>query len=328
MKTLVLGGSLFIGKHVTDLLYAQKHEIDVLNRGTHELKYPKGVTHLKADRKDKRQLTDMLQEKQYDWVFDISAYNGEDTQSIIDVLKGKIKRFIHISTAGVGISKFLNELTFPYFEEDASISDIKISSEQPPYIVGKQECEKVLLQNYKENEFPFISIRPTFVYGPDNYLYREAFFFDRIRADRPILIPEFMKHQFFDLVHVDDVAKLSLTLANHQKGIGDYFHCSSGELVTGENLAKLIGRIMDREVKVKYYNPQMLEKLNWPKNQPIYPYQYPIAFSMLKTAREFNFTPIRLKSGLKMTYNWWLQQKKKEIDWSLEDQLINKIDNA
>jgi nucleoside-diphosphate-sugar epimerase len=218
-------------------------------------------------------------------------------------------------------------LTFPYFEEDASIQDIEILSDQLPYIIGKQECEKVLLQNHQENGFPFISIRPTFVYGPDNYLYREAYFFDRISLDRPILIPNFMNGKYFDLVHVDDVARLSITIAGHQKGVGDYFHCSGGELVTGEYLAKLIGKIMGKDVKIKYYTSQMLETVNWPKDKPAFPFQYLIAFSMLKTASEFKFTPIRLKNGLKVTYEWWLQQDKEEINWDLEDQLIPLTDS-
>jgi nucleoside-diphosphate-sugar epimerase len=36
---------------------------------------------------------------------------------------------------------------------------------------------------------PFTSIRPTYIYGPQNYNPLEEYFFDRVANDRPVAIP-------------------------------------------------------------------------------------------------------------------------------------------
>ena len=34
-----------------------------------------------------------------------------------------------------------------------------------------------------------VTLRPPFIYGPGNPFYREAFFWDRLRDGRPIILP-------------------------------------------------------------------------------------------------------------------------------------------
>ncbi|MFX0114695.1 MAG: NAD-dependent epimerase/dehydratase family protein [Candidatus Hodarchaeota archaeon] len=338
MKVLVIGGSIFIGKHLVYMLAKQDHEITVLNRGTREIAYPQGTTHCKADRKNKEQLTEVLADQTFDWVFDLCAYVGDDTRTVVEILNDKVEHFIHISTAGVTFQSLLEsgKLIIPFFEEDVPISTLKPSSDEPAYIQGKKECEILLQEFYEKNGFPFTSIRPTFVYGPDNPLYREAYFFDRLSRDRPVFMPK-PGNMLFDLVHVDDVAQLAITAARHSEAIGECYNCSGGEFITGEQLTQLLGKIMDKPPQIEYFTPEMLQKVNWPERKrfanlrdhipDFVQFPIPFGFSMLKAAHHLGFVPqYRLKDGLTMTYEWWLQQKREEPDWTLENQLLNIID--
>ena len=47
---------------------------------------------------------------------------------------------------------------------------------------------------------------PPFVYGPENPFYREAFFWDRLRADRPIIIPG-DGNRLMQFVYVNDLVE-------------------------------------------------------------------------------------------------------------------------
>lgn len=40
-----------------------------------------------------------------------------------------------------------------------------------------------------QSDMPFTSIRPTYIYGPQNYNPLEEYFFDRVANDRPVAIP-------------------------------------------------------------------------------------------------------------------------------------------
>lgn len=52
MKTLVLGGSSFVGLHLVYELLRRGHEVTVFNRGQTPVEFPTGVKRLYGDRKD------------------------------------------------------------------------------------------------------------------------------------------------------------------------------------------------------------------------------------------------------------------------------------
>ena len=54
-----------------------------------------------------------------------------------------------------------------------------------PYVRNKAMSERALFRMHQRNGLPVVTLRPPFVYGPENPYYREAFFWDRIRDNRP-----------------------------------------------------------------------------------------------------------------------------------------------
>ena len=44
--------------------------------------------------------------------------------------------------------------------------------------------ERALFRLHAAEGLPVVTLRPPFIYGPENPFYREAFFWDRMRADR------------------------------------------------------------------------------------------------------------------------------------------------
>ena len=58
-----------------------------------------------------------------------------------------------------------------------------------PYVRNKAMSERALFRLHQRIGLPVVTLRPPFIYGPDNPFYREAFFWDRLRAGRPIIIP-------------------------------------------------------------------------------------------------------------------------------------------
>lgn len=76
-----------------------------------------------------------------------------DTAPLADLFNGKVEQFIYMSSAGV----YKKSLLMPHFEEDAE--DVKSRHK------GKLETEAYL----KQIGIPITSIRPTYIYGPQNY---------------------------------------------------------------------------------------------------------------------------------------------------------------
>jgi nucleoside-diphosphate-sugar epimerase len=53
---------------------------------------------------------------------------------------------------------------------------------------------------------PLVTFRPPFVYGPGNPFYREQFFWDRLRAGRPLIIPG-DGYRLMQFVYVNDLVE-------------------------------------------------------------------------------------------------------------------------
>ena len=53
------------------------------------------------------------------------------------------------------------------------------------YVRNKAMSERALFRMHQRNGLPVVTFRPPFVYGPENPYYREAFFWDRLRDNRP-----------------------------------------------------------------------------------------------------------------------------------------------
>ncbi|MFB8789047.1 MAG: NAD-dependent epimerase/dehydratase family protein [Potamolinea sp.] len=172
MRILIMGGTRFIGIYLTKILVSQGHEVVLFNRGNKPTP-SEGVQQIKGDRTDPSQLKDKLSQEQFDAVFDNNGRELSDTQPLAEIFKDKVKHFVYMSSAGV----YLKSDQLPHIEGDP----IDPKSRHK----GKHETEAYLSQL----GLPWTSIRPTYIYGPQNYNDLEAWFFDRIVRNRPIPIP-------------------------------------------------------------------------------------------------------------------------------------------
>ena len=77
---------------------------------------------------------------------------------------------------------------------------------------GKFQTESYL----EKSGIPWTSIRPSYIYGPQNYNDLEAWFFDRIVRNRPIPIPSNGLH-ITQFGHIQDlVTAMAAVLGNEQ----------------------------------------------------------------------------------------------------------------
>ncbi len=198
-KVLVTGGTVFVSRYVAEYYVRQGDEVYVLNRGTRP--QSDGVIHLRADR---YALGDMLKGHHFDVVIDVTAYNAVDIPHLLDALDS-FDDYIFISSSSV----YPETLSQPFAEEQ-SIGENRIWG---GYGLRKVEAEKAL-----QSRVPYAYIlRPPYLYGPMNNVYREAFVFDCAMNDRPFYLPGDgeMPLQFF---YIDDLCRfMDVLLDTHPK---------------------------------------------------------------------------------------------------------------
>lgn len=187
-KVLVTGGTVFVSRYTAEYFVKKGYEVYVLNRNSK--KQPEGVRLIEADR---RKIGNKLSKYYFDVVFDMTAYTAEDIVSLFDALGG-YDQYIMISSSAV-----YPEYGKQPFTEESPVGENRFWGR---YGTGKIEAEKAL----RERDEKAYILRPPYLYGPWNNVYREAFVFDCAMLKRPFFLPEEggMKLQFF---HVDDLCR-------------------------------------------------------------------------------------------------------------------------
>ena len=190
MKTvLVTGGTVFVSKYTADYFVKKGYDVYVLNRNSK--KQVDGVTLIQADRHD---LGNRLKSLHFDVVLDVTAYNASDISCLIEGL-GSFGTYIMISSSSV----YPDDGAQPFLET-SQLGDNKFWGQ---YGLDKIAAEKQLLELVPDAYI----LRPPYLYGPMNNVYREAFVFDCARNGRKFYLPGNgeMKLQF---LHVHDLCKI------------------------------------------------------------------------------------------------------------------------
>ena len=307
MRILVIGGTRFIGVYLTELLMKAGHEVVLFNRGNHAV--PSGVGQIIGDRTNSTQLQEKLAPESFDVVFDNNGRELTDTQPLAEIFQGRVKHFVYMSSAGV----YLKSDQMPHLEGDTV--DPKSRHK------GKHETEAYL----KQLGIPFTSIRPTYIYGPQNYNPLESWFFDRIVRDRPICIPGNGMH-ITQLGHVWDLAQAMTQIIGNDQAIGQIYNISGDRFVTFDGLARACavaaGKSAD-DVKIVHYDPK---KFDFGKRKA-FPMRVQHFFASVNKAQiELNWQPqYDLISGLQNSLvNDYLinGQDKLEVDFSVDDEIL------
>jgi nucleoside-diphosphate-sugar epimerase len=220
MRILIMGGTRFIGVYLTEMLVAQGHEVVLFNRGNRRSPVV-GVEQITGDRTDVALLKEKLSLLHFDAIFDNNGRELSDTQPLAEIFQGRIQHFIYMSSAGV----YLKSDQLPHVEGDAVDPQSRHK--------GKHHTEAYLQQQ----DLPFTSIRPTYIYGPKNYNDLESWFFDRIVRDRPVPIPGSGSHMT-QFGHVKDLAQAMCQVLGNSAAIGQIYNVSGDRYVTFDGLAR------------------------------------------------------------------------------------------
>lgn len=308
MRILVMGGTRFIGVYLTQVLVAQGHEVVLFNRGNKPAPM-EGLTVIKGDRKDTEALKAALAGESFDAIFDNSGRELGDTQPLIELFNGKIQHFVYVSSAGV----YLKSDEMPHIEGDTV--DPKSRHK------GKFATEDYLMAA----EVPFTSVRPVYIYGPQNYNDVEAWFFDRIVRDRPVPIPG-NGMALTQMGHVADLADAMAAVLGNSTAIGQVYNISGEKAVSFDGLARACAVAAGKdpaELKIVHYDPK---KFDFGKKKA-FPMRVQHFFTSIEKAKtDLNWQPkFDLVSGLKDSFQkdfLALGRDQGDADFSLDDQIL------
>ena len=324
MKALVIGGTLFIGRHLVWRLLAAGHQVTILHRRPgHDL--GSEVEELVADRNDGEALRAVLRRRQFDWVFD-NVYDWERGTGPAQVLASAeavsdgLRRYVFMSSVAV-YGEGLN-----HREEDPLVPDDCPNS----YARNKAASERALFDLYERTGLPVVTLRPPFIYGPGNPFYREAFFWDRLEAGRPIIIPGDGRREM-QFVYVSDLVEAAIRAAELPAAAGHAFNVAHPQPVTQTDWVLALAEAAGKKPHLVYIPRDRIQALGGSVADPnrLYFGQYldlpPITELVQKAQRLLGFQPSPFLHALRETYQWYREKRPfAPPDFGFEEELICK----
>jgi nucleoside-diphosphate-sugar epimerase len=239
MKTLILGGSTFVGRRMVDLLQRSGHDVTVLNRGRTTSDLPPGVSRIVGDRTSTESMEAALAGTQWDAVIDVSGFvmaaGGGEFEALLGLLDGQVGAYVFVSS----IMAYAPSGVMPWREDAATTPD-----PQSTYGGFKAHAERAILDLHAKTGFPGSVARPAAIYGPANNIHdMETAMFLRLRRGLPVLLP----HEGLVTTsygHVDDLCTNLLEMAELPVAAGEIVNVT-GEGVSSraftEGLAQIVG---------------------------------------------------------------------------------------
>jgi nucleoside-diphosphate-sugar epimerase len=333
MRSLVIGGTLFIGRALVRKLLAKGHEVAVLHRKeSHDL--GPEVEGLRGDRNDAASVAAAVAGRRFDDVFDNvfdweRGTTGEQVEATARIFaRTSIERYVFVSSvAAYGVR---DEATVTPLTEDSPLAP---DDHPDTYARWKAQSERALLRMHQQDGFPAVTLRPPFVYGPGNPYDRESFFWRRLQAGRPIIVPN-QGERLMQFVHVEDFAECEVLAAENSRASGESFNVADPSSVTQLEFVRTLARVAGSEETVRIVpipREQLLAAGGHARRRPYYFGQYldlpPLPQDCSKLHRVLGFTPRNLECGFSHTYQEWktasVMQSTQQEDFRFEDGVLS-----
>lgn len=295
-KVLVMGGSYFIGKKLVEILLEKEYIVFTLNRGTKEV-FDKRINNLICDRNDSVKMQELLKDKEFDIVIDISGLNKVQADILYNSLRlDTLKTFIFVSSSAV---YDVENLRTPYTEEDALSRNVYWTS----YGENKIEAEHFYTENFKNTKTNLIMIRPPYVYGENNYGERESFIFEHISKDKPIIIPK--TNPKLQFIYTLDLANIILALLSKDLPKVSIFNVGNRKSVTAREWVEACAKAMHKTANIIEYDYKKYER-NIRDFFPFYDYDNVLDVTKINQIYAFE---TEFEEGLKNAYSWYIENK-------------------
>jgi 2'-hydroxyisoflavone reductase len=333
-RVLVIGGTLFIGRALVDQLLERGDEVVIMHRG-HGTPFGGRVSEIRCDRNDVAAVRAALVGRRFDVVYD-NVYDwqrgttADQVRAAAEATADGLDPNAHSPrVGGPRLRRYVFTSSIaaypPGGEHD---EDVPLVPSDFPNVYGAQKAdsERALFELQRRNGIPVATLRPAFIYGPHNPFDREAFFWDRMREGRPIVVPE-DGLRTMQWVHVRDVARAAVLAANQDVAAGHAYNLASYPAITQIEFVQLLARIAGRPANVVHVPREHIERLGGQLFTP--PFYFgvyldipPIIVRNDRVRSELGLDLTPLEDGLRETYRWYQEQRRPQSDFSWEDRLL------
>lgn len=228
MKLLILGGTLFLGRHFVEAALARGDEVTIFNRGQRNPELFPEVERLRGDRDGR---LDALRGRSWDAVVDTSGYVPRLVRASAELLADAVKLYVFVSS----VSAYA-DFSRPF---DEGSSEATTADEGVEEVTGETYGPlKVLSERAAEAAMPgrVLVVRPGLIVGPHDPTVRFSYWTARVARGGEVLAPG-NPGRLIQVIDARDLAGWTLRMA--AEGRAGVYNAS------GPDYALTMGRFLE-----------------------------------------------------------------------------------
>jgi 2'-hydroxyisoflavone reductase len=251
MKLLIIGGTVFLGRHLVESALRRGHEITLFNRGQHNPELFPEVHKIHGDRDGG---LEPLAGKQWEAVIDTCGYVPRIVRASAEFLAVSVEHYTFISSISVYAEPLL-----PGADESASVG--KLKDRKTEQITGetygplKALCEQAVEKTYPGRS---LIIRPGLIVGPHDPSDRFTYWPSRVARGGEVLAPSKPERQT-QIIDVRDLADWTIAMVE-QRANGTYNATGPAEPLTLGELLEICQQVTGSDASFTWVSDEFLLK--------------------------------------------------------------------
>jgi 2'-hydroxyisoflavone reductase len=177
MKILILGGTVFLGRHIVDAALANGHQLTLLHRGQRGAALFANDPRVYRVIADRNASLEALKGKRFDAVIDTSGYTPAQMHAIADALGETVPHYTFVSS----VSAYDTPPRGQTYDEDAALA-----SGDEGYGAQKARAEEAIVERYGKR---VLIVRPGLIVGPHDPTGRFVYWPLRFADGGDVLAP-------------------------------------------------------------------------------------------------------------------------------------------
>ncbi|WNB91373.1 NAD-dependent epimerase/dehydratase family protein [Bacillus sp. NEB1478] len=239
MKVLIIGGTRFLGKHLTDSLLKNNHEVTLFHRGN--TPPPEKISSCEIILGDREKDLSPLENRTWDAIIDTCGFLPIHVRKMAETLKQNAASYVYISSVSVYADQSKRNIT----EEDevSELKDPNITEfKLEMYGELKAQCEKEVQNIFKDRA---LIVRPGLIVGPYDYTDRFTYWPDRGARGGDILVPD-MKDPTVRFIDARDLSDWIVRMVeNKENGV---YQAVGGTYNFNDFIQKCLSKELDTKI--------------------------------------------------------------------------------
>ncbi len=251
MNILIIGGTKFVGRHITQAAIDAGHKVTLFNRGKTNADLFPGAVKLFGDRDGG---TDALKGKTWDAVIDVCGYFPRIVRQSAELLKDAVGLYVFVST----ISVYADE-SQPGIDENSELGTIEDPSVEEitnkTYGPLKVLCEEEVKRFFPEKHF---IPRPGFVVGPNDPTDRFTYWPHRYFEGGTMLAPA-PAEQPMQFIDGRDLGEWIIRMTSEMK-TGEYNATGPDYVLTLEKILADCAEVSKKKTEIVWVDEEFLKE--------------------------------------------------------------------